>query len=124
MSQSGAIAAQSRKGSAEGTCRLAEVIAGLVFAVPPGDLHRDGRGGRRISHARQCAMYLAHVSLGLPQGVTARGFGRDRTTIRHGCARIEDARDSHAFDKSLSGLEAAARLWSLCFLAARDGAAS
>jgi hypothetical protein len=124
MNENGAIAAHPIEISAQGMCRLAEVIAGLVFAVPPADLRRDGRGSRRAARARQCAMYLAHVSLGISQAVTARGFRRDRTTIRHGCARIEDARDCGAFDRALCGLEAAARAWTACFLVADGGAVS
>jgi hypothetical protein len=41
-------------------------------------------------------------------------FGRDRTTIRHACFRIEDARDDFSLDRALSILEGALRLHAQC----------
>ena len=59
----------------------------------------------KAARARQLAMYLAHVVLG--QSLTAVGyaFGRDRTTVSHACAVIEDMRDDPDFDAEVSRLE-------------------
>ena len=52
-------------------------------------------------------MYLANVAFGLGYAQVGAGFGRDRTTVRHACAKIEDARDCAGFDAGLCVLEAA-----------------
>ncbi len=56
-------------------------------------------------------MYLAHVSLEERLGVVAAHFGRDRSTVAHACARIEDERDDPVLDRRLCGLEAALQHW-------------
>jgi chromosomal replication initiation ATPase DnaA len=50
-------------------------------------------------------MYLAHVVGGLSMSEISRLFGRDRTTVAHACARVEDRRDDAVFDRSLDFLE-------------------
>jgi hypothetical protein len=65
---------------------------------------------QRVARARQIAIYLAHVGFGLNYTHLGEAFGRDRTTIRHACFRIEDARDGIAFDRALEFLESALRL--------------
>jgi chromosomal replication initiation ATPase DnaA len=55
-------------------------------------------------------MYLAHVGLGMNLTEVARVFARDRTTVAHACARIEDRRDAAPFDRALDLLEGALRL--------------
>lgn len=50
-------------------------------------------------------MYLGHVVNGLTFTELGRLHARDRTTVAHGCALIEDARDNPAFDRTLSALE-------------------
>lgn len=62
-----------------------------------------------VAAARQLAMYLAHVALGLSQSDVARAFRRDRTTVAHACRRIEDQRDGIGFDRRVAELEACAR---------------
>lgn len=52
------------------------------------------------------AMYLAHVAFGLSFTRVGICFGRDRTTVRHACALIEDRRDDPGYDLALSALEA------------------
>lgn len=56
------------------------------------------RGPAANAFRRQVAIYLAHVDLGLPYKVLADLFRRDRTTVSHACAVIEDRRDHPAFD--------------------------
>ena len=60
-----------------------------------------------MAQARQLAVYLQHVALGASLSACARLFARDRATIRHACARIEDARDDAGFDCGAARLEAA-----------------
>jgi hypothetical protein len=50
-------------------------------------------------------MYLVHVTGGLSLSEVARLFDRDRTTVAHACARIEDRRDDAAFDRCLDFLQ-------------------
>lgn len=53
------------------------------------------------------AIYLAHVVLGVSQKSAGRMFGRDRTSVRYACARVEDARDHEPFDQALDALSCA-----------------
>lgn len=57
------------------------------------------------ARARQLAMYLSHVILGRSLTEIGEAFGRDRTTVSHACALIEDMRDDRAFDEEVSSLE-------------------
>jgi chromosomal replication initiation ATPase DnaA len=68
------------------------------------------RETQRVARARQIAIYLAHVGFGLNYTRLGAAFRRDRTTIRHACFRIEDARDRQNFDRALDLLEGALRL--------------
>jgi chromosomal replication initiation ATPase DnaA len=60
-----------------------------------------------VAFARQVAMYLAHVGGGLCLSEVGRLFARDRTTVAHACALVEDRRDDPDFDRCLSFLELA-----------------
>jgi len=64
-----------------------------------------GRRKAPIAHARQLAMYLAHILLGRTLTEVGQLFGRDRTTVAYACARIEDKRDEPEFDEYVIGLE-------------------
>ena len=57
------------------------------------------------ARARQLAMYLSHVILGRSLSEIGDAFGRDRTTVSHACAVIEDLRHDPAFDEDVSALE-------------------
>lgn len=85
--------------------RLVEVAVCGAMRLPAGAL-RAGRGPRRVAFARQLAMYLTHVVFGLTLTEVGACFERDRTTVRHACALVEDRRDQQAFDLSISALEA------------------
>lgn len=63
------------------------------------------RGLARIANARAMAMYLVTITLDLCMTRVGRSFGRDRTTVRHALARVEDARDNRKFDVMLEGCE-------------------
>jgi chromosomal replication initiation ATPase DnaA len=80
-----------------------------VYRVEKGQLKRPTRGRSRVAFARQVAMYLAHVTFGLTLTTVGREFGRDRTTVAHACALVEDARDNPEFDRTLEILEAIAK---------------
>jgi len=82
-------------------------MVGLVYEVPLEQLLSSSRGKAPIALARQVAMYLAHTLFGLSLSEAGRLFGRDRTTIAHGCALVEDMRDDPAFDRLLGRLERA-----------------
>jgi chromosomal replication initiation ATPase DnaA len=80
-----------------------------VYRIDRGLLERPTRGRSRVAFARQVAMYLAHVTFGLTLTTVGRAFGRDRTTVSHACALVEDARDNPEFDRTLELLEAIAK---------------
>lgn len=82
--------------------RLAiELAVSRVFGVDGSTLWQHNRGIKRIATARQVAMYLAHVACGLSLTEVGRLFGRDRTTVAHGCLKIEVKRDDPTFDRAL-----------------------
>lgn len=85
--------------------RVIELAVTQVFDVAEQDLTTFNRGVARAAHARQVAMYLAHVTCNLSLTDVGRMFGRDRTTVAHACARIEDERDDPVFDLTLDLLE-------------------
>lgn len=84
--------------------RLVEAAVCGAMRLPAGAL-RAGRGTQKIAFARQLAMYLTHVGFGLTLTEVGTCFDRDRTTVRHACALIEDRRDQPMFDFAVSALE-------------------
>lgn len=69
------------------------------------------RGSPRAQRARQIAMYLAHVGGGLTLTATGELFDRDRRTVAHAAATIEDDREFDArLDHALDVMERAVRL--------------
>ena len=80
-----------------------------AFSVPIRELRAASRRRARIALARQSAMYLAHVTLGLTFTEIGRAFGRDRTTAAHACRKIEDCRAEVQLDVALVELEHALR---------------
>ncbi len=86
----------------------ADLVAAIVCSekkVSRSLIFNQSRCRAETARARQLAMYLAHVVLG--QSLTSIGiaFGRDRTTVSHACALIEDLRDDPTFDEEVSRLE-------------------
>ena len=81
----------------------------LVFGVHGGDLQLARRGRAQVALARQTAMYLAHVGFSLSLTEVGQLFERDRTTVAHACALIEDRRDDCDFDRALELLERAVK---------------
>lgn len=79
--------------------------------VPVRQLLASSRRRAGVARARQLAMYLAHVVLSHSLTAVGQAFGRDRTTVSHACALIEDMRDDPAFDAAVSRLESALERW-------------
>lgn len=89
---------------------LARVVAeqhGVTFE----ELFHHSRSRAPIATTRQIAMYLLHVLLGRTLTEVGEFFGRDRTTVSHACARIEDMRDDDKFESEMTDLED--RIWTL-----------
>lgn len=82
-----------------------ETAVAAAYAVPIGEMRAPSRGRASAALARQVAMYLAHVVLGLNYSAVGRAFGRDRTTVAYACQRIEDYRDDPNADSLLKMLE-------------------
>jgi len=92
--------------SGRAKARLAEMAVCAALRLPPALLRQKRRGVSRTAFARQIAMYLAHVVFGLTLTEVGAAFGRDRTTVRHACALVEDRRDQPGFELALAALEA------------------
>jgi hypothetical protein len=86
-------------------CRQLGSLTADAFAVSVDELRAPSRRTRPVAFARQSAMYLAHVTLGLSYSATGRLFDRDRTTAAHACRLVEDRRDDLAIDLVLLTLE-------------------
>jgi chromosomal replication initiation ATPase DnaA len=98
----------------EGRLRaVIETSVGQVLNVTHAEFAASTRGRARAALARQIAMYLGHVVCGLSLTDAGRIFARDRTTVAHACAVVEDQRDDPRFDRMLDLLEAIVRwrLW-------------
>lgn len=97
--------------------KVIEFAVTRVFDVEQAQLAAFSRGVARAAHARQVAMYLAHVACRMSLTDVGRMFGRDRTTVAHACAVIEDERDDPVFDRALDLLE-----WAVPIMASRASA--
>ena len=95
----------------DSACRFVEALVGGALGVSIAELRRPNRGRAPVAFARQTAMYLAHVHLGLSLERVGQHFGRDRTTVAHACRRVEDSRDKPRFEVLLAYLEAVLQSW-------------
>lgn len=95
----------------DGACRFIERLVAAALGVDPVAIRSRSRGRAAVARARQTAMYLAHVSLGLSLSQVGEHFSRDRTTVAHACARVEDSRDEPGRDWLLLALESAVEQW-------------
>ncbi|RDE10500.1 helix-turn-helix domain-containing protein [Pelagibacterium lacus] len=87
------------------TCRaIVRAVAGMT-GTRHDDFFARSRCPMPTAHARQTAMYLCHVLTGLTMTQVGRYFGRDRTTVAHACAVVEDLRDDPVFDAALDAIE-------------------
>ena len=90
------------------TRRIGAAVA-AAFRVPVGEIRGGSRRTAPVALARQSAMYLAHVALGLNFTEAGRAFGRGRTTAARACRAIEDRREEMRLDSALADLERALR---------------
>lgn len=100
--------------------RLAGAAAASAFALDPDLLGVGGRASARTALAHHIQIYLVHVGFGLDLTILGRAAGRDRATLRHACAAVEDRRDDPRFDAVLGALEAGLRQWVATFVEARQ----
>ncbi|MBK1794314.1 hypothetical protein JHL21_07345 [Devosia sp. WQ 349] len=84
--------------------RIVELVA-REKRTPIRLLINKSRCRAETAFARQLAMYLCHVCLGLTLTAVGAAFGRDRTTVSYACALIEDMRDDPAFETEVFRLE-------------------
>jgi chromosomal replication initiation ATPase DnaA len=86
---------------------LAQLAVAEVTATRLTDLCSPVRGSAKTAFARQMAMYLCRMVFAMRLCDIALAFGRDRSTVAHALARIEEARENAEFDRRLHWLEAA-----------------
>jgi chromosomal replication initiation ATPase DnaA len=86
-------------------CDLVIVATAAAFAQPADELRAKTRRAPCAAFARQAAMYLAHVGLGLSFREVGHAFCRNRTTVTRACALVEERRDDPAIDALLESLE-------------------
>lgn len=84
---------------------IVEATVAQVFNIWPADFGSINRGTARVALARQVAMYLRHVTCRRTLTDVGRIFARDRTTVAHACAVVEDLRDDARFDRVLDLLD-------------------
>lgn len=96
---------QSAKAAQDWHAFTARRIVATEFKVAESELMAKTRAKARIAFARQVAMYLAHVVFSMSYNDIAAIFGRERSTVSHACAVVEDARDDKALDDLLDKLE-------------------
>lgn len=101
---------EASRGSTGATCEAVRLLTAEFFHVACEriGLRRDSR--RMACHIRQIAMYVCHVSLQMTLTAIGAGFARDRSTVAHACAMVEDRRDNREFDEFVSALERIAAL--------------
>ncbi len=80
-------------------------LVAAVNGISADDIRCASRSQAHVAFCRQVAMYLAHVALGNSLTKTGVLFQRDRTTVSHACALIEDLRDDVGFDTVLTSFE-------------------
>ena len=86
-------------------------LVAMVFRISPEQFYASSRCVRRIAFARQTAMYIVHIWLGLSLTEIGRRFGRDRTTVAYACNLVEDRRDNPTVDNLLDVMESAVSSW-------------
>jgi chromosomal replication initiation ATPase DnaA len=94
-------------------CRIVEAATCSAFRIATADVRSLQRCKQTIAQTRQVAMY---VGLGLSLTASGRGLGRDRTTVRHACTAVEDARDDAKLDLVMGVLEASLKAFCKQFM--------
>ena len=107
--QSGMPATERKRPHNALVCKNARALVARAFQMDVDSLALKTRGSPRSAFARQVAMYIANVGAGLPLRDVGLHFVRDRTTVAHACALVEDLRDARDFDVTVAALESALR---------------
>lgn len=84
-----------------------EDVVSAGCAVDKVRLRPQFQRSRKNAFPRQVAMYLLHIAGGLSLTHIGHLYGRDRRTVAHACAAIEDRRDEPTLDRVISILERA-----------------
>lgn len=100
-----------RAGEYPGDAEIIEQVILRAFDLPVRSLMSPSRGPAEIAFARQVAIYVAHVQLGMTLTMASRLFGRDRTTGAHACRLVEDRRDDRKIDSTIEAIERALGNW-------------
>lgn len=90
----------------DSVCELCERTVSIVLQVPVEALRKKTRSRADVAFARQVAMYLCHTTFSLLLTEVGLHFRRDRTTVAHACALIENKREEPDFDTLICQLEA------------------
>lgn len=77
------------------------------FSVSRDDLLSQSRGTQEASRARGIIMYILHTVMEYSMTSAGCCVGRDRTTVRHQCALIEDLRSKPVWDAKVEAVEEA-----------------
>lgn len=96
-----------RRNAAIRTSPLCVAAVAAACGVAPRELGARSRGRAPVADARHLALYLDHVAFGASLSACGRALSRDRASVRHACARIEDRRDDPDFDRAVVALEQA-----------------
>ena len=86
-------------------CAMVVSVVSQATNVREADFFAPSRLGLPAANARQLAMYLCHVLLEMTMTDVGCAFGRDRTTVAHACAQIEDSRDDEVVNARIQRLE-------------------
>jgi hypothetical protein len=89
--------------------RALDYTVAAVFEIEHHRLSEPTRGVAAVAQARQIAMYLAHVGMGLTLTEVGELFDRDRSTVSHACRVIEERREQPKVDRALEILEEVVR---------------
>jgi chromosomal replication initiation ATPase DnaA len=87
--------------------RLVMHLVAGTLSVPVSRMAGPSRGAREAT-ARILSYYVTRTAFGMSLSRVAAAFRRDRSTIAHGCNRMEDKRDDPRFDRWVEALELAA----------------
>ncbi len=88
-------------------CRAVSRLTAEMVFVAGGNVPSRRELRRHSIHIRQMSMYICYVTLGMRQVLIGEGFGRDRSTVAHACAVVEDRRDDAAYDAFVASVERA-----------------
>jgi chromosomal replication initiation ATPase DnaA len=93
---------------------LAAALVAYALGLRVEVILSQDRGRPLNARARQIAMYLLYVGLGMSLARVALAFERDRSTVSYACRLIEEYREDADFDTWIEqltlGLKSVARL--------------